>query len=295
MLMKFVAGSIMLSLVCSLDSVLSHAAGVSPIQTRIADVLAPEASGESFRVFSTQDGRVYELDSSNPGLVSRVQNLSGSDAPVQLTLDGDRIVEVRELNADEASEYTDILKDDDSFVPAPFASEYQATRFTSPADTSAIFTGLEALSSKSQCYQRAHTWALQMWNQRSIKSMKVFLFFTRKFIREYRYKWWFHVAPFVYAGNEETVLDPEFAETPLEMQAWTNVFVTSEAVCPSVARYSDYENNQEAHDCYTLKLPMYYYQPKDGEALEQGTVITDWRQWDLNHAQGSRRRGWWPF
>ena len=286
----------------------AHAQSES-LQTRIADILAPTSAGESYRVLSTLDGRVYDVDAKQAELIQRIQKARSTGTPIRLVLESDHVVAIAELSPGEKAEYSDELatSDVESFdvesrlglesfrAPHSGVTGYVPTQLATVAETADIYNNLEVLNSRSQCYQRAHLWSLQMWNQRGIRSMKVFLFFTRRFIREYRYKWWFHVAPFVYAGGQETVLDPTFTDTPLEMGKWTNEFVTSQWPCPEVSTYAQFEDNQEAQHCYTLKMPMYYYQPKDIEALDGGTTITDWRQWDLDHAARARRRGWWPF
>lgn len=311
MLMKFVSFAFTFSLLVSASASVARAAERSKLDTRIVDVLAPQASGESYQVLSAQDGRVYEIDATDSGLVARVEKLRSSGTPVRMTLEGDRVVAADEITGVARAEYADSLEGAETSVlrgelgetsrdhlvaPHVNAAGYEVSALATVAEAATLFDGLESLSSKSQCYQRAHLWSLQMWNQRQIKSKKVFLFFTRRFIRQYRYKWWFHVAPFVSAAGQETVLDPTFTHGPLEMRAWTDSFVTSHAACPEVSTYAEYENNQEAQHCYTLKLPMYYYQPRDGEALDRGQVVASWRQWDINHAAGARRRrGRWPF
>lgn len=69
------------------------------------------------------------------------------------------------------------------------------------------------------------------------RGMKVIIFFSAQFQRQFDYKWWFHIAPFVYvrsatAADQELVLDPEFMtgrngapRGPQSMDTWTNYFM----------------------------------------------------------------------
>lgn len=142
---------------------------------------------------------------------------------------------------------------------------------------------------RSQCYNRAHIWTYESFKKFSLNSMKVFLFFTRKYIREYNYKWWFHVSPFTYVMEEgltvEKVLDYEFIKKPYNMKAWTDIFMKNDANCPEVQKYSDYSQHENEAYCYLIKTSMYYYQPKDLEQLEiTGQTKTDWLDKEIDQA-----------
>jgi hypothetical protein len=103
--------------------------------------------------------------------------------------------------------------------------------------------------------------------------MKVFMFFTAKYIREYHYQWWFHVSPFTYvkANDEvsERVLDYYFMKEPVSMRTWSDHFIAPKTECPTVNHYSEYDQHQYDSYCYLMKVPMYYWQPQDLEKLEQ--------------------------
>lgn len=286
------------------------------IQTRIHEVLTDSDAASTARVLSTVDGRVYEVAADRQPLVRLLREASVANRPMHLTLEGDRVLEARVFSEEEARAYSDPLLQaaPDSepeaieFLDAfrgmaampPNALGYQASNLSSMGDANYYFSILKALSHRSQCYQRAHYWARQMYFAGNVNSMKVFLFFTRKFVREHRFKWWFHVAPFVYVQGQEVVLDPEFVDDPKSMQAWTDFFMMdrkfvkpplySNPVCPEVASFPDYENNQESQLCYVLKLPMYYYQPLDAERLAlEGKRVEYWRQWDSDHSKKAEK------
>lgn len=299
------------------------------LETRIHDLITPVEAGDTVRVMSTVDGRVYEVDGARSGLVASLIKAQARNAPVTLTLDAhERIVKSIELTAKEAAAYTDAFTQvegmpdpaadksasdqefvtddsDESWVDDNKGLGYRATNLKSMSQANNMFSSLLGINFKgSECYQRAHMWTKYMADYHSVYSMKNFLFFTSSFVRAHKYKWWFHVAPMVYVQGKEVMMDAEFGlERPYEIQEWTDHFlmdptfvsngVPNHPVCAEVSKYSDYENNQHARDCYTLKLPMYYYQPADAENLEQrGTRINGFREWDVKHSKKCFKRFW---
>lgn len=153
-------------------------------------------------------------------------------------------------------------------------------------------------SSNSQCYNRAHVWVYEAKNNYSLNAMKVFMFYTRKYIRQYNFEWWFHVAPFTYIQEGEStvekVLDPRFTRGPLVMKSWTDIFMRNKVTCPAITKYSQYANNQEAEYCYLYKASMYYVQPLDLENLENtGRTKTAFYNWEVNRAYRQGFSWWW--
>lgn len=137
----------------------------------------------------------------------------------------------------------------------------------------------------SQCYNRAHIWAYEEWKKTKLNSLKVFLFFTNRYIRNYRYKWWFHVSPMVNTPGGELVLDRRYTSGPRTKDNWTKNFIYSGRKCPVVNNYYDYRNNQESEDCYMIPVSMYFWQPRDILKRDNGgSVKTQFYQSEINHA-----------
>jgi hypothetical protein len=142
---------------------------------------------------------------------------------------------------------------------------------------------------ESQCFNRAHVWTYEWRTKRNLYSSKIWLFFTRKFIRKYKFEWWFHVAPMVNVivdGTvKERVMDIKYARGPLKQKQWTDIFMRDNADCPVVQTYSDHANYPESGSCFVMKSSMYYYQPVD---LEQKEVLgfekTKWQESDVRQA-----------
>ncbi len=144
-----------------------------------------------------------------------------------------------------------------------------------PTQAEEVFHSLNPNSRRrSQCFNRAHVWTFETRKFKGVHLMKVFMFFTAKYIRDYRYRWWFHVSPFAYVEKEgvvrESILDWTFMNGPTDPKDWSDHFIKSRTPCPTVQNYSDYSNHQYDHDCYFMKVPMYFWQPRHLEAREAG-------------------------
>lgn len=141
----------------------------------------------------------------------------------------------------------------------------------------------------SQCYNRAHVWNYEEFLRTGLLSKKVFIFYTRRYIRDYNFYWWFHAIPTVLAHHQgavvERYLDPMFAKSPLTRKAWTDIFIRSRRDCPVITRYSDYQNNQESEHCYLHFSSMYYWQPRDLDNFERtGFEKKNFIRSEVNHA-----------
>lgn len=179
------------------------------------------------------------------------------------------------------------------YEPSILPSEQEADRLYRLMPTE-IFKG------KSQCHQRAHYWAYNtFFNQFGLKTMKVYLFFTDRYKREFDYEWGYHVAPLIPVrladGTiEERVFDPTFTSMPswespdnadrydnkaVPISEWIKYFIYPEVECPVVENYDDYWNYQNRYYCYIMKAPMFNYIPDNFEV--ESTVRTQWREGDL--------------
>jgi hypothetical protein len=158
-------------------------------------------------------------------------------------------------------------------VPTPM-DNYEVSSVSPIIATDLFSTMRTDTRRKSQCYNRAHVWTYEMSmktiNGSRLDLGKTFLFFTRSYIRQYRYKWWFHVSPYINANSELRVMDREYTRGPLPLQQWTDIFMHNDAKCKIVEYYADYHNNQEVESCYIIKSSMYYWQPWQVEGLEDG-------------------------
>jgi hypothetical protein len=164
---------------------------------------------------------------------------------------------------------------------------YDPTIVNSSDGATAIFKRMRRdYQNNSQCYNRAHIWAWEEFQKTGLKSVKYFLFFTRRYIRNYRYKWWFHVSPStMVSGLGERILDRRFTSGHRSVNSWTRNFIYSGRTCPVVHKYYDYRNNQESEDCYLIPVSMYFWQPRDIEYRDRtGYEKNQFYKKEINHA-----------
>lgn len=326
---------------------LSPAAQADVVQTRIFRIEAPASVGQETQILSTNDGRVYFVPQTEGALLGKLKDLNAQGVPARLVLDGDRVIDAQPLSGAEAIEYSDsfdqprvVQEANDAFeavspeqqdssgagsalkMPASFvaarAQGYEPTILNQLADVQSLFRTERELNHHSQCYERAEIWTREFQQARGISSMKVFMFFTERFRQRYThnilfvtrpYKWWFHVAPFVYLGNQEYVLDREFLNQAVPMDDWTFKFIgqvdhdnknvsnpsRGEAACLDAGAYTQYSADANpARYCVLRKVPMYYFQPVDVQASDcqagststscNRTVVAHWRDSELKRA-----------
>jgi hypothetical protein len=164
---------------------------------------------------------------------------------------------------------------------------YEPTVLNSLSDASAIFRKMRRnYQFESQCYNRAHIWTWEEYNRSSLKSKKYFLFFTSRYIRAYRYHWWFHVTPAVSVnGLGDRMLDRRYTTDIKLIKDWTDKFIYSKRSCPIVFKYNDYRYNQQLEHCYLIPVSMYFWQPRDIERRDRlGVEKTSFIRSEVNYA-----------
>lgn len=177
--------------------------------------------------------------------------------------------------------FKSLFQTEEPFNPSILKNMDQARSFFYDARSNA--------KQESQCFNRAHVWSYEWRTKRNLYSSKAWLFFTRKFIRKYKFEWWFHVAPMVHVviDNQvkERVMDIKYARGPLKLKQWTDIFMRDSADCPVVEKYTDHANYPESGSCFLMKTSMYYYQPVDLEQYElTGIGKNRWLEPEVKHA-----------
>jgi hypothetical protein len=174
---------------------------------------------------------------------------------------------------------------DESFKDSVL-QDYEPTQFSTMQEMKEAFATMDrGTRSRSQCYNRAYVWGHDLWRDRGVNSMKLFLFFTTKYIREFRYKWWFHVSPMSYVGQDEYVMDRRFTKNPLLPQSWTNIFMHNNSVCKSVTSYFDYHKDDPTEYCFLIRSTMFYYGPSSIKRRDQGYQKTEYNRATLRAAR----------
>ena len=196
---------------------------------------------------------------------------------------------------------------------------YQPSLLASEASAQVVYQLLptEAFQKNSWCYQRAHTWATLLDDHYAIKSMKIFLYFTDRYRREFAYPWYFHTAPVIPTemndgSIQELVFDPTFTSPPawqtaanqalydnkpITIERWTRYFVFPDVHCKPIDNYQEFLDGQDQYYCFLMKTPMYNYSPTDfvddhsgdGGLARSGAMGSTW----FSESTGVRT-GWRP-
>lgn len=267
---------IFLILFCVITSFTSQA----EITTGIVDLWEPSGEKSAYLALAS-DGHIYEIPSENGELVQLAQMAKESQRLIRLSIRSNNNFASGILNKREEIEGMKLISG--TFTPE---NNDLLLKYATPMDdfSSSVVSNLESaqryfnamrskMRGRSQCYNRAHVWAFELYRKYRLKSNKVWIFFTRKYINRYDWKWWFHVSPSVeVAGqDEEIVLDRKFTNSPLTLTQWKNKFIRNNYNCPLIDRYSQYANDGGGENCFILKSSMYYWQPYNLENLEKGT------------------------
>lgn len=201
-----------------------------------------------------------------------------------ITINSEReITEIRETNPPVSNlyKYAPPGISNEEFTPSILKNLDHARSFFYDARTTA--------REESQCYNRAHIWAYEWRKNRNLYSSKAWIFFTKRYIRKYKFEWWFHVAPMVHVvvnnSVKERVMDIKYAKGPIKLKQWSDIFMRDRADCPVVEKYTDQANYPESGSCFLMKSSMYYYQPVDLEQTEiTGNIKSRWLEPEVRHA-----------
>ncbi len=254
------------------------------ITNAIASIKIVEILNDEEILLLASDGLVYELKTDDNAEINFAYEAMESQLDVELKkplINLKRIFDEREIVTGFKKVQTETPKNitfnnQKSSVPTPL-NNFEVTSVGSFEDSKSLFKTMTTRTKRrSQCYNRAHVWSHRLSKVevagKKLNLGKTWIFFSRKYIKEYKYKWWFHIAPYIKLQGENGpyVMDRKFTREPLKLQGWTNVFMKNNAQCKEVIYYSDYRQNQGQAWCFIIKSSMYYWQPKNIEALEAG-------------------------
>lgn len=155
-----------------------------------------------------------------------------------------------------------------------FRNEFSPTVLTDRTQAHNYFQEMRVDYKKdAQCTSMAHVWAYEGYKSSSIKTEKIFIFFSKNYIKKYRFNWWFHVAPLVTISEDgklnKIVLDRAYTTMPFEIKTWTDHFIKSKKRCKLIKRISEYFKNDSMNDCYLMITSMYVWQPRDIRLYEE--------------------------
>lgn len=248
------------------------------LTTKIAKIIPAEGPDRP-ELYFFENGRVGRL-SENKSFLLRADLKSAfrENSLLHLHLNEGMIKEMEILTEEARPSFSE--------DPLPSFESYRPTQLQSYGEAQDIFSKLNRGHQRdSQCYNRAHVWAYEEWRRIGLRSLKLFMFFTTRYIWDYKYEWWFHVTPLTYVGNIPYTLDRTFNRAPLNIKDWTLGFIKSRRDCVVVSRYSQYERNQMTEHCYLIPATMHFWQPRDLESYEQtGRYKNSFIPSEVNHS-----------
>lgn len=219
--------------------------------------LAPNSS--SHHLVLLNDGHVLKVKNEDGELISEINDQKSLNKKVfQFEYDDDRFISKIHL-----TNQTDTSENPEKAINA----EYIPTTVASVDLLRKYFKEAPYNPKESQCFNRAMVWSYGWWRKHSMRSMKLFIYFTREYIRQYNFEWWFHVAPYAHVMENgkvvERVLDVKYSSGPLSFKRWSDIFMRNKADCRVITKYSDYADYPYTGYCFYQRADMYTYQPAD--------------------------------
>lgn len=271
--------------------ILSPGLMAAELTTRLVQVGTVQPGDREVPVMAEGEGRVLWVDARDTALLTALTSALNNERTVR--------VDFNEATGTlRGAELLDVVLDDVESSEIGFEKENFLPTVLEATSAQAIFNSMDNRTKRdSQCFNRAHGWAYDMKMRYGVDSMKIFIFFTSRYIREYRYKWWFHVAPMVLVAQNnmsvEHVMDRSFTKGPTLVRNWTNYFMQNDWACPSVNTYSEYRQNQQSNYCYLIRANMFYRSPRDLEQLESiGRQELGWNTAELSEARRQAFKNW---
>lgn len=238
------------------------------ITTQIHEIDVGTRLGDEILIL-LKSGDVARLNSFDLGKIEELNSLKSKDQWFTFTLDSDRFVEsIKIANAPLIKLEKQNTLEEINYTPTTVASMKIATDYIREARSRVEREGT------TQCFNRAMVWSYDWWRNHSLRSMKMFIFWPKEYIRKYSFKWWFHVTPYVHVMDsdgvvKERALDVKWISRPYSMQDWADYHSSKDVKCRVVEKYSDYADNPFYSDrCYFMRANMYTWQPADLEMNE---------------------------
>ncbi len=271
------------------------------VNTHIVEI---EDNGDekSLDVLVSYDGRIFKVDRKDTETIEALGTAREVGAKVEVEL-GTNFISEKILNEIETiksvklvSQNTGVSYDSNvtvnavsplnNYIPSDLGTYEKAER---------IFSALNKAGKrqrKSQCFNRAYVWSKYMNKRFNVDSLKVLIYYSKRYRKEIRgSRWWFHIAPVVKVQDELYAMDREFMRKPVTVHDWQNYFtkkIPNEAYdCKMITHYSEFKNEYRNYSewCFTQLTSMYYWEPNDIQRVEEtGKEMTGFSNRILNIA-----------
>lgn len=262
---------------------------VEDISTRILHIDYPEAPTENYEIMIAKDRGIYEISKANVELINLATKALESNASIELSKTETEITGIKIVESGD-----DLL----DFYPSEGMhpmSGYTPSDIGSYDLAEELFKSLKKRTKWfTQCFNRAHVWAKQMYNSHNVNSMKILIYYTKKYRREVNGKWWFHIAPMINIKGDYFVMDKEFTRKPVRDFEWEKIFtkkLEEKGIhghrCKVIKNIDEFyaEENQKNEYCNIQVTSMYYWEPNDMSRLvKTGIEKTEFINWELRAA-----------
>jgi hypothetical protein len=267
----------------------------------IVKLEAPFSRADAYEAYAT-DGRIYEISADNAELIILAKKAVEIKEEVEVELSSaagsEDLLELRNQILD--IKFVNIEIDAVSQAPAQMVTKDFSNRANIMNDYISDLSSEQKLynlfqgqrrdtKTKSQCFNRAHVWSWELSanydDGRRVQAGKTWIFFTKKYIRGYKYKWWFHITPYLRLNGQDRMMDRSYLTAPASLQYWTDKFIATNEVCKKVNRYSDYSRNQNERNCFIMQTSVHYWQPWQVENVEtRNQAQLGWNDYELKKA-----------
>lgn len=228
--------------------------------TTIYDIDHGQSANDETLVF-LGNGKVAKLASKATIIIKNLEKYPTKDKILSITVDESRfITDIIETGYETQSNNLSEVEEgaNNQYIPTTIENMSVAKKY---------FQEARYNPKDSQCFNRAMIWSYEWWRLHSLRSNKLFIFFTRTYIRRYNFEWWFHIAPLVHVMDNgkvvERMMDIKYSRGPLDIRQWTDLFMKNNSPCNIITKFSDYADNPYTGDCYIQRNNMYMYQPAD--------------------------------
>jgi hypothetical protein len=257
------------------------------ITTNVVHMEEGVSNVENTEVFVTHEGRVFEVDPSRSDLVEKLEIAKTENLKVEIEVEEgaqfDVLGQIEKITAVSLLSEIAIENNIAEEIITPMTN-YTPSNVESVEKANEIFKSLNGKTKRwSQCFNRAHVWSKQMYDKYGVNSMKILIYYTKKYRKEVSKKWWFHIAPMIDVNGEYYVMDREFTRAPITAKKWESIFnkkmKTTGYRCKQIDNISEYYNSNNTNNelCNIQYTSMFYWEPNDMSRLEKtGAQKTAW-------------------